>query len=165
MVDSDEWYPATKKPVEVDVRGPYHDPTVVETLEGDFEVDQQYIEDHDGYYIIRGVEDELYPIGADVFEKTYQLELKSITLTVNPLESDREFVIDDSESEITVEWERGRGHSVSFTTAEPPSWVGEPVEAVVEIDRIDDPEIIEILGDRSYVSDVDNGIVTVTITE
>lgn len=66
-----EWFTAQKKPVEVDVRGPYYDPAVVETLEGDFTVDEEYAED--GYYLIRGVEGELYPCRKDIFEQTYEV--------------------------------------------------------------------------------------------
>lgn len=39
--------------------------------EGDFEIDEQYIEEHDGYVIINGVNDETYPCGLDVFRETY----------------------------------------------------------------------------------------------
>ena len=66
------WKRATKKPVTVSYRGPYLDPTVVETIEGDFEIDQEYIEEHGGYVIIQGVDGEIYPCGLDIFEETYQ---------------------------------------------------------------------------------------------
>jgi hypothetical protein len=66
---SGDWFAARKKPVEVAVRGPYDDPAVVETLEGDFEVDEEYAEG--GFYIIRGVEGEVYPCRKDIFEATY----------------------------------------------------------------------------------------------
>ena len=68
----DDWFAVEKKPVQVEARGPYHDPQVVETLEGDFEVDEDYIDEHGGFYIIRGVEGELYPCGADIFRETYR---------------------------------------------------------------------------------------------
>ncbi len=69
----DGWYSATKKPVEVEFRGPYDDPDVIETIEGDFEVDEAYIEEHGGYVIIRGVEGDVYPCGLDVFNQTYNV--------------------------------------------------------------------------------------------
>lgn len=76
MTDSDGsedgWFRARKQPVAVDVRGPYTDPDTVETLEGDFEVDEDYVDEHGGYYIIRGVRGETYPCGADIFEATYK---------------------------------------------------------------------------------------------
>jgi len=68
----DRWRKARKKPVEVEFRGPYNDPDTIETIEGDFEVDEEYIEEHDGYVIIRGVEGEVYPCGLDIFRETYQ---------------------------------------------------------------------------------------------
>jgi len=71
MKANDSWREATKRPVTVEFRGPYTDPSVVETIEGDFEVDEEYIEKHDGYVIIRGVEGEVYPCGLDIFRETY----------------------------------------------------------------------------------------------
>lgn len=68
-----DWRPARKKPVEVEACGPFTDPEVVETLEGDFEVDEDYIDEHDGFYLIRGVEGEVYPCGAGIFRKTYEM--------------------------------------------------------------------------------------------
>lgn len=68
----DQWQPVRKKPVVVEARGPFEDPTVVETIEGDFEVDREYINEHGGFYLIRGVEGEVYPCGADIFCRTYQ---------------------------------------------------------------------------------------------
>lgn len=66
------WQFARKLPVEVEFRGPYDDPEVIETIEGDFEVDEEYIEEHDGFVIIRGVQDEEYPCALDVFAETYE---------------------------------------------------------------------------------------------
>jgi DNA-directed RNA polymerase subunit RPC12/RpoP len=77
---TEQWQTARKKPVEVEYRGPYTDPEVVETIEGDFEVDEEYIDEHGGYVIIRGVEGEVYPCALDIFEDTY---------LVHELESDR----------------------------------------------------------------------------
>lgn len=68
---TDEWKPAQKKPVEVEYRGPYEDTDTIETIEGDFEVDEEYIEEHGGYVIIRGVEGERYPCGLDIFRETH----------------------------------------------------------------------------------------------
>lgn len=67
------WMDVRKKPVEVEAKGPFFDPSHVETLEGDFEIDGEYIDEHAGYYIIRGVEGELYPCGRDIFEETYEV--------------------------------------------------------------------------------------------
>lgn len=72
MSDEHDWVAVEKKPVEVEYRGPYHDPEVVETIEGDFEVDEEYIDEHGGYVIIRGVEGEVYPCGLDIFQQTYR---------------------------------------------------------------------------------------------
>ena len=69
---AEHWRPARKKPVEVQFRGPYTDPDVVETIEGDFEIDDEYIDDHGGYVLIRGVEGEIYPCAVDVFRETYE---------------------------------------------------------------------------------------------
>lgn len=66
------WQPARKKPVEVEYRGPYTDTDTIETIEGDFEVGEKYIEEHGGYVIIRGVEGEEYPCGLDIFRDTYE---------------------------------------------------------------------------------------------
>lgn len=73
MTDGTEWRAARKRPVEVEFRGPYEDPTVVETIEGDFEVDGEYIDEHGGYVIIRGVDGEVYPCGWDIFKDTYEV--------------------------------------------------------------------------------------------
>ena len=68
----DRWRPARKKPIQVDFRGPYRDTDTIETIEGDFEVDEEYIAEHEGYVIIRGVEGEVYPCGLDIFRETYE---------------------------------------------------------------------------------------------
>ncbi|ELY68937.1 hypothetical protein [Natrinema versiforme] len=67
-----EWNAARKKPVEIEYAGPFTDPTIVETIEGDFEVDDEYIDKHGGFVIIRGIEDELYPCALDIFRDTYE---------------------------------------------------------------------------------------------
>jgi len=68
----DRWRKARKKPVEVEFRGPYRSTDIIETIEGDFEIDEEYIEEHGGYVIIRGVEGEVYPCGLDIFRETYE---------------------------------------------------------------------------------------------
>lgn len=71
-MDDDDWKLATKRPVDVEYRGPYTDPDVVDTLEGDFEVGQEYIDEHGGFVIIRGIQGEVYPCALDVFKRTYR---------------------------------------------------------------------------------------------
>lgn len=74
--DSAEWFTARKRPVTVQARGPYTDPDTLATLEGDFEIDQKYVDEHGGYYIIRGIEGEEYPCGADIFERTHDVDCR-----------------------------------------------------------------------------------------
>lgn len=71
-VMTNQWKKARKKPVEIEYRGPYHDTDTIETIEGDFEVDEEYVEEHGGYVIIRGMEGEVYPCGLDIFQETYE---------------------------------------------------------------------------------------------
>lgn len=73
----DNWRPAEKKPVQVDFRGPYYTPDEVETIEGDFEVDSDYINEHGGYVIIKGIEGEKYPCALDIFRETYRMPEES----------------------------------------------------------------------------------------
>lgn len=76
MTDADddfEWRSARKKPVEVDFAGPFADTTTVETIEGDFEVDEDYLDEHGAYVIVRGVEGETYPVAWDIFRETYEI--------------------------------------------------------------------------------------------
>lgn len=68
-----EWRRARKKPVAVEFAGPFHTTDVIETLEGDFDVDEDYLDEHGGYVIIRGVQDEVYPCALDVFRETYEV--------------------------------------------------------------------------------------------
>ena len=68
---SQGWQSVRKKPVEVEAKGPFYDPTVVDTIEGDFEVDAEYVENRGGYYLLRGVEEEVYPCGYDIFHNTF----------------------------------------------------------------------------------------------
>lgn len=67
---TDGWFEVRKKPVEVEASGPHYDTRTVETLEGDFEVTEEYADG--GYFLIRGVEGEIYPCDADIFEDTYE---------------------------------------------------------------------------------------------
>lgn len=57
---------AQKKPVEVEVHGPIDTHKKINTREGTLVAEP-------GDYIIRGVEGEVYPIGADIFEQTYNV--------------------------------------------------------------------------------------------
>ena len=78
---SETWKPARKKPVEIEYRGPYYTKPsdfhesktddVIQTIEGDFEIDNEYLKEHGGYVIIRGVDGEVYPCALDIFNKTY----------------------------------------------------------------------------------------------
>jgi hypothetical protein len=70
---SDTFKRARKKQVEVRFRGPYTDPEVVETIEGDYTIDEEYIEKHGGFVIIEGVDGEIYPCALDIFEETYDV--------------------------------------------------------------------------------------------
>jgi hypothetical protein len=69
---TERWRTARKKPVEIEFRGPYTDTDTIETIEGDFAVDEEYIDQHDGYVIIRGVGGEVYPCGLNIFRETYE---------------------------------------------------------------------------------------------
>lgn len=69
----ERWGVARKRPVKVEYQGPFHDIATIETIEGDFEVDEEYLADHGGYYLIRGVEGEVYPCSIRIFEETYEV--------------------------------------------------------------------------------------------
>lgn len=69
----DEWFEARKRPVAVEARGPFEDERIVDTIEGNFEIDDEYLEEHGAYYLVRGVEGEVYPCAADIFEETYEV--------------------------------------------------------------------------------------------
>lgn len=73
MVSEMKFKPCQKKPVEVEFAGPFDNLTTIETLEGDFEVDEDYLDKHGSYVIIRGVNGELYPCATDIFEDTYEV--------------------------------------------------------------------------------------------
>jgi len=66
-----EWRPCKKTQV-VHAKGPYTDPRIVDTLEGQYEVDDAYIREHGGYYLMRGADGEQYPCAKDIFEETYE---------------------------------------------------------------------------------------------
>lgn len=61
--DADEWREARKKPVTIEYRN-VTEREEIHTREGTIVAEP-------GDYIIRGVEGEVYPIDADIFEKTY----------------------------------------------------------------------------------------------
>jgi len=69
-----DWNTATKKPVEVEYKGPFTDRDTIKTIEGDFEIDADYIDKHGGYVIIKGVDGEMYPCALDIFKETYNYE-------------------------------------------------------------------------------------------
>jgi len=62
-LDDLTWKPARKKPVEVEFVDP-DERTVIHTREG------RVIADN-GDYVIRGIDDEIYPISAEIFHRTY----------------------------------------------------------------------------------------------
>lgn len=70
----EKWNKAVKRPVEVKYRGPYTDPEEIETIEGDFEVDEEYIEETaDGYQ--RAVQSSIMhrgPNGSFVSRETFE---------------------------------------------------------------------------------------------
>ena len=68
-----EWKDARKRPVEIEFKGPFSIPCTIETLEGEYTIDEEYLEEHDEYVIIRGIEGEVYPCALDIFEETYEV--------------------------------------------------------------------------------------------
>lgn len=70
--DEPDWFTARKRPVAVEAMGPFEEERVFETDEAQVAIDADYLEVHGGYYLIRGVEGEVYPCAADVFEQTYE---------------------------------------------------------------------------------------------
>lgn len=68
--DVEGWKPARKRPVEVEYKGPFYTTQAVETLEGQFEIDEEYASE--GYVLINGVEGEVYPCRLDIFKRTYK---------------------------------------------------------------------------------------------
>lgn len=65
-----DWNTYRKRPVEIEAKGPLYDTDTIETLEGDFEIDEEYADK--GYFIIEGVHGERYPCKAEIFHETYQ---------------------------------------------------------------------------------------------
>jgi hypothetical protein len=57
---------ARKRPVKVDVHGPIDRRREIRTREGTVVAEP-------GDYIIRGVDGEVYPIGAEIFHETYEV--------------------------------------------------------------------------------------------
>lgn len=68
-----EWFDIRSIPTEKEARGPFTDTETIETIEGDFEVDDEYIDEHGGYYIIRESDGNQYPIAADKFGDYYKV--------------------------------------------------------------------------------------------
>ena len=76
-----EWESARKRPVKVEYRGPYYTKpsdfhpsktdNAIETIEGDYEITDEYLSEHGGYVAIRGVDGEVYPCALDIFKETY----------------------------------------------------------------------------------------------
>lgn len=64
--DGEDWFDVRKQPVEVKARGPVDEREKIATREG-------VVVAYPGDYVIRGVEGEVYPIGADIFEETYEV--------------------------------------------------------------------------------------------
>lgn len=85
----EEWKSAWKKPVEVEFRGPFTETDIIETIGGDFEIDEEYIEEHGGYVIIRGVEGEVYPCAYDIFRDTYDTTRGTTLSTMDNNDTDR----------------------------------------------------------------------------
>jgi len=75
-----DWNKAVKQPVEVEYKGPFYvkpseldsEDDYIETIEGEFEITHEYLKEHDGYVIIKGVDGEIYPCALDIFERTYK---------------------------------------------------------------------------------------------
>lgn len=68
---TENWRPCRKTTI-VEAKGPFTDPEIVETIEGDYEVDEEYIEQHGGFYLMRGAQGEIYPCAKDIFHETYE---------------------------------------------------------------------------------------------
>lgn len=66
MEQNGRTFTAKKKPVEVQVHGPVKDHYWIQTREGTIKAEP-------GDYIIRGVEGEVYPIGPEIFDETYEV--------------------------------------------------------------------------------------------
>jgi len=66
-----EWKPCKKTQV-VHAKGPFTTPDTINTLEGDYSVDEEYIAEHGGYYLMKGADGEIYPCAKDIFEETYE---------------------------------------------------------------------------------------------
>lgn len=65
-----DWFEVEQTPVRYEARGPYFEARVIPTLDGDFRVSEEFAEN--GYYVVRGVEGEIYPESKSVFEATHK---------------------------------------------------------------------------------------------
>lgn len=65
------WKKARKKPLAIEYRGPYYQTDTIDTIEGEFTITKDYLEEHGGYVVIRGVDNEIYPCALDIFRETY----------------------------------------------------------------------------------------------
>jgi len=74
---SEGWRNCRKTEI-VEAKGPYTDPEVIETIEGDYEVDENYINEHGGFYLMRGSQGEIYPCAKDIFHETYEFIAESV---------------------------------------------------------------------------------------
>lgn len=70
-IDEMDWAEVQKKPVVVEFSGPFYEPMIVQTLEGEYEIDAEYLEKHSGFVVVKGVEGEVYPCALEIFEETY----------------------------------------------------------------------------------------------
>lgn len=61
-----DWFRARKRPVVVNVREPIDPPEEIHTREGTIVATEDDL-------VIRGVEGEIYPIGREIFAKTYDV--------------------------------------------------------------------------------------------
>jgi hypothetical protein len=68
-----EWFDVRSVPTVKEARGPFTDTDTIETIEGRFEVDDEYIDRHGGYYLIREQDMNVYPIAADKFAEFYEV--------------------------------------------------------------------------------------------
>jgi hypothetical protein len=64
VTPENEWKAYRKKPIKVIAR-PVHEPEQVYTLEG-------IMQAQPGDYIVKGIENELYPVKRAIFEKTFE---------------------------------------------------------------------------------------------
>lgn len=63
--ETEGWFTVTKRPVEVEARGPLEKPERISTMEGTVHAET-------GNYVIRGVDGEVYPVEGDEFDRLYE---------------------------------------------------------------------------------------------